>query len=159
MEHLRAAMPTLWGQAERHKELVEGLPQVYREVSREHGVPLGLFHHRLLFGLFHHGRGQQGLRRLRAGGLVLLGIPTARHDNIVYPGHREYGPVRLPKMIAGFQMLGRVWDGKVVHGGLEAAEMPPLLYAGKGAVTGAHGKNATDDRWQHEQVLVLQKKQ
>ena len=96
---------------------------------------------------------------LRAGGLVLLGIPTARHDNVVYPGHREYGPVRLPKMIAGFQMLGRVWDGKVVHGGLEAAEMPPLLYAGKGAVTGAHGKNATDDRWQHEQVLVLQKKQ
>merc|ERR1719401_1171261 len=43
LEHLRSAMPSLWGLAEKQKELIDSLPQVYREVARQHGVPLGDF--------------------------------------------------------------------------------------------------------------------
>merc|ERR1719401_3115384 len=43
LEHLRSAMPSLWGIAEKQKELIDGLPQVYREVSRQTDVPLGDF--------------------------------------------------------------------------------------------------------------------
>ena len=94
---------------------------------------------------------------LKPGGLLLLGIPTAKFDNVVYPGHREYGPYRLPRIIEGFTMLGRVWDGKVVEGGLERADAPPPLFAKKGAVSGKKGGGGDDDRWQHEPVMVLRK--
>ena len=94
---------------------------------------------------------------LKPGGLLLLGIPTAKFDNVVYPGHREYGPYRLPRIVEGFTMLGRVWDGKVVEGGLERADAPPPLFAKKGAVSGKKGGGGDDDRWQHEPVMVLRK--
>lgn len=43
MEHLRASMPTLWGHAERQRELLRSLPSVVRRVSQQERVPLGDF--------------------------------------------------------------------------------------------------------------------
>jgi len=43
LEHLRSAMPTLWGQSEKQEELLKKLPSAYLEVSRQYNVPLGDF--------------------------------------------------------------------------------------------------------------------
>ena len=49
-------------------------------------------------------------------------------------------------MLEGFELLGRVWNGSVVRGGLAAnATEPPLLHTPPGL------------RWQHQQVLVLRR--
>jgi len=84
------------------------------------------------------------------GGFMLLGIPTCERDTLFYPMHRIYGPTRLQHVLnsSGFQMIGRVWDGKVVTGGLEMAERSPTLWK-----TGCHGSTS----WKHQPVLVLQK--
>jgi hypothetical protein len=34
---------------------------------------------------------------------------------------RVYGPVRLPRLLRGYAMLGWVWQGQRVFGGLDAA--------------------------------------
>ena len=63
---------------------------------------------------------------LRPGGLLLLGVPThCREDDgtIHQPRYmaRVYGPQRLPRLLAGFELLGWAWQGQLVPGGLEAA--------------------------------------
>ena len=45
---------------------------------------------------------------LARGGLLLLGVPTAVLDDVVYPRHRLYGPGRLPWLLRGWTLLGRV---------------------------------------------------
>ena len=113
-------------------------------------------------GLEHDGLGRYGdplhpegdlaaMAEIRAflapRGLLLLGIPTNSYDDICWPNMRVYGPSRLPRMLEGFEMVGRVWNGSVVHGGLEANQSwPPLL---------AHEPKLI--RWQHQHVLVLRR--
>ena len=63
---------------------------------------------------------------LRPGGLLFLGVPThCREDDgtIHQPRYmaRVYGPQRLPRLLAGFELLGWAWQGQLVPGGLEAA--------------------------------------
>jgi hypothetical protein len=65
---------------------------------------------------------------LSARGTLLLGIPICLEDDIYFPNHRLYGPVRLPMMLSGFHMRGRVWAGRAVQGGFESAGEPPILY-------------------------------
>lgn len=43
LEHLRNAMPSVWGIKEKQVELLKALPSVYVEVSRQCAVPLGDF--------------------------------------------------------------------------------------------------------------------
>jgi len=43
LDHLRNAMPSLWGRVEQQEELIRKLPATYLEVSRQHNVPLGDF--------------------------------------------------------------------------------------------------------------------
>lgn len=43
LDHLRNAMPTLWGHAEAQQDLICRLPAIYEEVAREHGIPIGDF--------------------------------------------------------------------------------------------------------------------
>lgn len=82
--------------------------------------------------------------RLVPGGLLFLGVPTSRTDNIEYPYHRIYGRIRLPILLKDFKMIGRVWDGKIVHGGLETCDHSPGLFA-------------VENDWSHQQVIVLEK--
>ena len=65
---------------------------------------------------------------LRRGGLLFLAVPVAHEDDIVFPQHRIYGPVRLPKLLHGYEFLGRVWNGQVVKGTLNTADVHPPLY-------------------------------
>ncbi len=67
---------------------------------------------------------------LRPGGTLLLGVPTNAEDDVYFPQHRLYGPVRLPQLLKlrGFHLLGRVWNNHTVVGGLERADEPPKLY-------------------------------
>ena len=92
-------------------------------------------------------------------GLLLLGVPTAAQDEVTFPVHRIYGPARLPLLLGtGFRMLARVWDGAVVLGGLEQAAVRPPLFARTASVLRANESvRKLDDRWQHQQVLVLQR--
>ena len=77
--------------------------------------------------------------------VLLLGLPTCYRDVLFFPWHRIYGPRRLARMLRGFRMLARVWDGVLVLGGLEAAHTQPQLFP--------HGACW----WQHQQVLVLER--
>jgi SAM-dependent methyltransferase len=77
---------------------------------------------------------------LRPGGVLFLAVPTCMQDDVVFPWHRMYGPIRLPRLIANFDLLGHVWDGKVVRG----AELDRLYGAKPGD-------------WQHQPVMVLRK--
>lgn len=43
LEHLRSAMPSVWGLREKQEELLGALPGIYVEVSRQRAVPLGDF--------------------------------------------------------------------------------------------------------------------
>jgi len=70
---------------------------------------------------------------LKPNGRLLLAVPTADNDSVVWPKtspgpSRLYGPTRLPQLMEGLQLLGRVWDGQVVHGGLETASRDPKIY-------------------------------
>ena len=87
---------------------------------------------------------------LTPGGLLLLGIPTANYDDVNWPSMRIYGPARLPRMLEGFEMLGRVWNGTVVRGGLKANKSRPPLLTSVYPI-----KNML--RWQHQHVLVLRR--
>ena len=65
--------------------------------------------------------------------VLLLGLPTCYRDVLFFPWHRIYGPRRLARMLRGFRMLARVWDGVLVLGGLEAharVERDRVLAAG-----------------------------
>lgn len=113
-------------------------------------------------GLEHDGLGRYGdplhpegdlaaMAEIRAflapRGLLLLGIPTNSYDDICWPNMRVYGPSRLSRMLEGFEMVGRVWNGSVVPGGLEANQSwPPLLVNEPKLI-----------RWQHQHVLVLRR--
>ena len=113
-------------------------------------------------GLEHDGLGRYGdpvnpngdLAALREifllvepGGVLLLSFPTCFQDTLYYPEHRFYGPTRLNFLLtqSRFTMVGRVWNGMVVKGGMDSANEKPTLWV----------KNCGD--WRHQQVLVLQK--
>ena len=50
-------------------------------------------------------------RALRPGGKLLLSLPTGP-DLLVWNLHRRYGPIRLPRMLAGWKEVRRVgWKG------------------------------------------------
>ena len=82
---------------------------------------------------------------LQPGGLLLLAVPTCRADHLIFPNHRMYGPLRFARLVERWHMLGRVWDGKLVRGGLKSAAADPSLWQ----------PNCID--WKHQQVVVLQK--
>eukprot|EP00475_Leptophrys_vorax_P034477 TRINITY_DN55688_c0_g1_i1.p1 TRINITY_DN55688_c0_g1~~TRINITY_DN55688_c0_g1_i1.p1 ORF type:complete len:340 (-),score=1.91 TRINITY_DN55688_c0_g1_i1:146-1129(-) len=42
---------------------------------------------------------------IKPGGLFFLGVPVG-NDTVVFNAHRVYGPLRLPKLIKGWNMLG-----------------------------------------------------
>ena len=89
-------------------------------------------------------------RCLKPHGVLLLAVPSCHRDTVFFPGHRVYGPVRLPRLIAGFRLLARAWNAPwyrnhVITGGLErAGDRPPLW-----------GGNCRNWAWQH--VLVLER--
>lgn len=83
---------------------------------------------------------------LRPNGLLLLALPTAPSSDVAWPLMRVYGPERLARILEGFELLGRCWNGKVVRGGLSANASEPALFASPTAL-----------RWQHQQVLVLRR--
>ena len=80
-------------------------------------------------------------------GRLLLGLPTCYRDVLFFPWHRVYGPRRLRRMLVGFTLLGRVWDGALTRGTWAQVErgQPPALFP-RGSCW-----------WQHQQVLVLQR--
>ena len=120
---------------------------------------------------------------LSPSGLLLLGVPTAAKDDLYFPNHRIYGPVRLPMLLKGFQLLGRVWAGRVARAGLSRPNADPLLYRNQHCTFNARLKErfpnwplcdlvadglvheGTRQRsvlhglqdWQYQPVLVLQK--
>ena len=144
-------------------------------------------------GIEHDGLGRYGdpvnpygdlaaMRELRAllavRGKLLLGIPVANQDDIYYPNHRIYGPVRLPWLLkeSGLSLGGRVWNGRVVEGGLgRAADAPPLYRRrwcanerklkrlSSGTKANVFACNTTNDGpnllgdYQHQPVLVLER--
>ena len=48
---------------------------------------------------------------LRRGGLLLLGVPTNSYSDAAWPMLRIYGPRRLSRLIEGFELIARVWNG------------------------------------------------
>ena len=42
---------------------------------------------------------------VKPGGFVFVGVPCC-HDLLVWNAHRIYGPIRLPKLFAGYKVLG-----------------------------------------------------
>ena len=57
-----------------------------------------------------------------------LGIPTLSPDILEFPGGRIYGPIRLPRLLRGFKLVARIWDGHVLSGNLSQARRDPALY-------------------------------
>ncbi|KAG2493802.1 hypothetical protein HYH03_008021 [Edaphochlamys debaryana] len=53
---------------------------------------------------------------IKPGGLLLLAVPVAKVDCIAWNAHRVYGPVRLPLLLANFEVLGAYWAGQSFHG-------------------------------------------
>ena len=86
---------------------------------------------------------------LKPKGFLLLGVPTCHRDTLFFPWHRVYGPIRLERMLRGFTLLARVWDGAVVHGGLEMAHQSPPLFGKRGSSGSCW--------WQNQHVLVLER--
>lgn len=80
------------------------------------------------------------------GGHLLLAVPTCHRDTLIFPAHRVYGPGRLRRLLANWTLLARVWANRTVEGGLERADEAPSLWI--------EDCNA----WQHQQVLVLEKR-
>ena len=69
---------------------------------------------------------------LKPDGLLLVGVPVGEVDDCQFPGQRIYGPSRLPLLFHGFELLGSVWNGTLVRGGLPRArqkreEAPPKV--------------------------------
>lgn len=66
---------------------------------------------------------------LKPGGIPLLAFPTCFQDMLYYPNHRFYGPLLLEFLLAhsGFVLIGRVWNGAVIKGGMSVANEPPSL--------------------------------
>ena len=42
---------------------------------------------------------------IKPGGLFFLGVPTGAQDILEFNAHRIYGPVRLPKLVAGWKLI------------------------------------------------------
>ena len=160
---------------------VAELPELYGNASGA-----GAFDVVVAFsGLEHDGLGRYGeplnpngdlaaLREIRLlllpRGLLLLGVPTAKNDDVVFPYHRLYGRHRLERILAtGYELVGRVWDGRVVTGGLERAEDPPKLFPSiRLSSSQQHNLSRSIRRgerpsiindWQHQPVLVLVRNQ
>ena len=76
---------------------------------------------------------------LRPNGLLLLGIPLSAVDALFWPGHRLYGPVRLPLLVSNFTLLAHVRQGRVT-----TSRSGRTLYGSTG-------------RWAYQPVLVLRK--
>lgn len=91
---------------------------------------------------------------LRPGGVLLLAVPVGAIDDVVYPYHRMYGPVRLPILVDGFEVLGRIWNGTLLRGGLENSRQPPTLWC-SGRHKGPLGCGVKD--WQHQPIIVLRR--
>ena len=53
---------------------------------------------------------------LRAGGLLFVAVPVAAVDAVHRLQHRVYGPKRLRRLVRGFEVLGWVWDGRIIAG-------------------------------------------
>ena len=77
-----------------------------------------------------------------------------------------YGPRRTPRLLRGFEVLGRVWDGEIVRDGLHPSTSPPLFPPVAEFTPVGHAKPRQLDplrplkaieAWQHQQVLVLRK--
>jgi hypothetical protein len=54
---------------------------------------------------------------LKPGGLFFIGLPYARHSELVWNAHRIYGPERMALFAAGYKQLdyfGRPWQGQGV---------------------------------------------
>ena len=79
---------------------------------------------------------------LRSGGLLLLGIPISAHDQLMFPDARIYGPKRLKRLLVGFTLIGRTWNGRLVQGGLDMA--PSIWRTGTG-------------HWDYQPLLVLRR--
>jgi hypothetical protein len=73
---------------------------------------------------------------------------------LAWPWHRIYGPQRLPALLGGFRLVGRVWDGQVVRGKSLEAE-PNLFQDVCDLVSGPPKPGQLKAGWQHQQVLVL----
>ena len=54
-------------------------------------------------------------RALRPGGLLILSLPVGP-DLIVWNLHRRYGPIRLPRMLEGWELVSRFgWADELLH--------------------------------------------
>ena len=95
---------------------------------------------------------------LKPGGILLLAVPVTAEDDVTWPKHRLYGPVRLPRLLARFNLIGRVWNGTTVLGGLENAAVEPTLWVQRRPARGVD-KKARLLGWQHQPVLVLQRRE
>ena len=173
--------PIVQGEPRIRSLRVAQLPELYGNASGA-----GAFDVVVAFsGLEHDGLGRYGeplnpngdlaaLREirllLRPRGLLLLGVPTAKNDDVVFPYHRLYGRHRLERILAtGYELVGRVWDGRVVTGGLERAEDPPKLFPSiRLSSSQQHNLSRSIRRgerpsiindWQHQPVLVLVRNQ
>jgi len=106
---------------------------------------------------------------LKPHGLLFLGIPVGAVDDIEYPFHRIYGPKRLPLLLraglshsqAPFKLLGRVWNGFHVGGGLETSGTNPILWRPADFPADGRGVEIRYGRlkakFQHQPVLVLRR--
>jgi hypothetical protein len=153
-------MPVLGSQAQNLNLRTLPQPQLAHACSRAGAA--GAFDVAVAFsGIEHDGLGRYGdptnpygdLHAMRemwyclgSAGTLLLAVPTCERDTLWFPGHRIYGPSRLPRLISNFTLRARVWANRTVVGGLEKAIVQPTLW------------NARCDHREYQQVLVLQKK-
>ena len=151
--------------------LIQGASKLARSMRSVHPAALAsefqrdthLFDVAVAFsGLEHDGLGRYGdpinpngdlaaMREIwlcmRRHGLLFFAVPTSARDALVFPANRIYGPRRLRMLLgaANFTLLGRVWDGVVVQGGMDRADEPPTLW------------QPSVHAWTFQQVLVLRR--
>lgn len=78
--------------------------------------------------------------QLKPGGLLFIGVPTARRDLLVWNAHRIYGPKRLPLLSANFEVLDVL--GHAPSGTTDATRLH--RYEKRG-------------RWMFQHIIVLRK--
>ena len=65
---------------------------------------------------------------LKPHGWLFLAVPSCAEDLLIFPSHRLYGPARLPMLLHGYTLVARVFDGRLVEGGLSTASSSPRLF-------------------------------
>jgi len=143
--------------------IVCGVPWIESKSEASFDSEVGVYNLIVSFsGIEHYGLGRYGdpiaksadfkwvkqiHKALAPGGFLLLAVPTSATSYVVHTFYRVYSHGSLTRLLKGFELIGRVWDGHVL-GGWPDADIYPKLFPRRGEL---------ELDWKYRNVLILQK--